>query len=90
MVDFGGLADKAKDLVADHADQIKTGVDKAGDFIGGKIGHEKVDGIEDKIGGFVDKIKAEQDAKPDEAPVAAAEPVVAPAPVVSPDPVVKP
>jgi len=70
MVDFGGLADKAKDLVADHADQIKSGVDKAGDFVGDKIGHDKVDGIEDKITGFVDKIKSEQDAKPDAAPEA--------------------
>ncbi|AZI57081.1 antitoxin [Nakamurella antarctica] len=64
MVDFGGLADKAKDLIADNSEKIKSGVETAGNFVGEKIGHEKVDGIEDKIDGFVDKLAAEQAAKP--------------------------
>ena len=69
MVDFGGLADKAKNLIAENDDKIKAGVEKVGDFVGGKIGHEKVDGVEDKISGFVDKIAAEQEGKaPGETP----------------------
>jgi hypothetical protein len=56
VVDFGELRDKAEGLVAEHSEQIKDGVEKVGDFVGDRIGHDKVDGIEDKIGGFVDGI----------------------------------
>ena len=56
MVDFGELKDKAQDFVAEHDDQIKQGIDKAGDFIGDKIGHDKVDPIEAKLSGFVDSL----------------------------------
>lgn len=54
MIDLGGLKDKATDLIAGNADKIKDGVDKVGEFVGNKIGHDKVDPIEDKIGDFVD------------------------------------
>lgn len=61
MVDFGELKDKAQDLVGEHADQIKDGVDKAGDFIADKIGHaETVDKVEDAIEGFIDKLAGEK------------------------------
>ena len=63
MIDLGGLKDKATDLVADNADKIKDGVEKVGDFVGGKIGHDKVDPIEDKINDFVDGL-ANKDEPP--------------------------
>lgn len=57
MVDFDDLKDKAQDFVGEHADTIKQGVDKAGDFIADKIGHEEtVDKVENAISGFVDKL----------------------------------
>lgn len=56
MVDFGELKDKAQDLVGDHADQIKSGIDKVGDFVGDKIGHDKVDPIEEKLSSAIDSI----------------------------------
>jgi hypothetical protein len=63
MVDFGELKDKAEDFVGDHADQIKQGVDKAGDFVADKIGHqEQVEKAESAIGGFIDKLADDKDA----------------------------
>ncbi len=59
MVDFSGWADKAKGLVAEHSEQAKTGVEKVGEFAGRKFGDDKVDPIEDKLTGFIDKIKGE-------------------------------
>lgn len=57
MVDFGELKDKAEGFVEEHADQVKQGVDKAGDFVADKIGHEEqVEKVEGAIGGFVDKL----------------------------------
>lgn len=57
MVDFGELKDKAQDFVGEHADQVKEGVDKAGDFVASKIGHEEqVQKAEDAITGLVDKL----------------------------------
>ncbi|MTD15449.1 antitoxin [Nakamurella sp. YIM 132087] len=63
MVDFGELARKAEGLVAEHSEKIKDGVEKVGEFVGNKIGHDKVDPIEDKVDGFVDGIAAKH--KPD-------------------------
>lgn len=62
MVDFGELKDKAEGLVAEHSDQIKQGIDKVGDFVGDKIGHDKVDPIEEKLSGFVDSIARDKPA----------------------------
>jgi hypothetical protein len=67
MVDFDGLKDKAEELkdkaedfVGEHSDQIKQGVDKAGDFVADKIGHqEQVDKAESAISGLVDKLAGE-------------------------------
>ncbi len=68
MVDFGGLADKAKGLISEHSEQVKGGVEKAGEFVGNKIGHDKVDPIEAKIDGFVDQLAAEKAAEPQPQP----------------------
>ena len=54
MVDFGELKDKAEAFATEHAAQIKQGIGKAGDLVGGKIGHDKVDPIENKLTGFLD------------------------------------
>lgn len=81
MVDFSGLADKAKNLVAEHSEQVKGGVEKVGDFVGNKIGHDKVDPVEGKIGEFVDKIAG--DKTPD-APVNPVTPPVVPPPAAPP------
>ncbi|MET3805718.1 hypothetical protein ABIB25_002722 [Nakamurella sp. UYEF19] len=56
MVDFGELKSKAEGFVSEHDDQIKQGIDKVGDFVGNKIGHDKVDPIEEKLSGFVDSL----------------------------------
>jgi len=104
MVDFSGLADKAKDLLAGHSEQVKSGVEKVGEFVGNKIGHDKVDPIEDKVGAFVDKLAGDKSdpavppvvppvvpppAAPPVVPPAAAAPVVPPtAPPVVPPPAV--
>jgi hypothetical protein len=84
MVDFSGLADKAKNLVAEHSEQVKGGVEKIGEFAGNKFGHDKVDPIEDKIGAFVDKLAGEREENDPPVP-----PVVPPpaAPPVTPPPV---
>ncbi len=84
MVDFSGLADKAKNLVAEHAEQVKGGVDKVGSFVGDKIGHDKVDPVEGKLGEFVDKLADDKAAQtrppvPPVVPPPAAPPVTPPA-----------
>lgn len=57
MVDFDELKDKAQDLVGDHAEQIKDGIDKAGNFVADKFGHgDKVDKVEGALSGLVDKL----------------------------------
>lgn len=83
MVDFGGLKNKVEGFIADNDEKIKSGIEKAGDFVGGKIGHQKVDGVEDKLTGFVDKL-AGNDQEPT-VPPAATPPVNPPAtPPVTP------
>lgn len=77
MVDFGELKDKAQNLVAEHSDQVKQGIEKVGDFVGNKLGHDKVDPIEDKLASFVDGLGG---------PKAAEQPVTPPAPPVVPPP----
>jgi len=64
MVDFGELKDKAQDLVAQHADTVKGGITKAGDFIGDKVGHDKLNPIEDKLHDLVDKAAGKDDDVP--------------------------
>lgn len=60
MVDFGGMKDKAQDLASEHGDQIQEGIDKGGDALGDKIGHDKVDPLQDKLSGAVDSFGGDQ------------------------------
>ncbi len=62
MVDFGELKDKAEAFATEHASQIKQGIGKAGDLVGSKIGHDKVNPIEDKLTGFLDGLGKDKDA----------------------------
>jgi hypothetical protein len=70
MVDFNELKDKAQGLVAQHADTIKDGITKTGDFVGEKVGHDKVDPIEEKLHSLVDQAAGKDDAGKDEQPPA--------------------
>lgn len=54
MVDFGELKDKAEAFATEHAAQIKQGIGKAGDLVGNKIGHDKVNTVEEKLTSFLD------------------------------------
>lgn len=81
MVDFGELKDKAEAFVSEHADQIKQGIGKAGDLVGSKIGHDKVDPVEEKISGFLDGLGKD---KPGETAPPAETPPVTPPPVTPP------
>lgn len=83
MVDFGGLKNKVEGFIADNDDKIKSGIEKAGDFVGGKIGHEKVDGVEDKLTGLVDKL-AGNDQEPTVPPAATTTPPVTPPAAATP------
>lgn len=80
MVDFGDMKDKAQDFISEHDDQVKQGIGKVGDFVGDKIGHDKVDGIEEKLSGFVDKLSGHDAAAAPEAPATPATPATPAAP----------
>jgi hypothetical protein len=84
MVDFNELADKAKGLVGEHADKIKSGIEKTGEFVGDKIGHDKVNPLEEKAKGLVDKLAGDQAAPPVAPPVAQEPASPAPEPPVTP------
>ena len=60
MVDFEELKNKAQDLAAQHSDTIKKGITKAGDFVGDKVGHEKVNPVQETLHGLVDKAAGRQ------------------------------
>ncbi|OLR91441.1 antitoxin [Actinokineospora bangkokensis] len=49
-IDFNELKNKAEGLIEQHGDKIEDGVEKAGEFVKGKFGHEQqVDTVVDKI-----------------------------------------
>jgi hypothetical protein len=48
-----GIFDKAKDLIGDHEEAIKDGVDKAADLVADKVG----DGHADKVEQGAEKLK---------------------------------
>ncbi len=53
MADFGGMADKAKDLANDHEEQVDGGIEKAGDAAGDRLGHaDQIDKGADKLQGM--------------------------------------
>lgn len=64
MVDFGAMKDKAQQFLAEHDDQVKGGIGKVGDFVGSKIGHDKVDGVENKLSEFIDKVAGNREGTP--------------------------
>jgi hypothetical protein len=54
MVDFDELKKRAEGLVSEHADQIESGIDKAADLAGNKLGHEdQIDKAADKLKGLL-------------------------------------
>ena len=78
MVDFGELKDKAQDLVAQHSDTVKEGITKAGDFVGEKVGHDKINPIEDKLHDLIDKAAGKDDVPPAAPPTPPTPPPTAP------------
>lgn len=55
MVDFGDMADKAKDLAGEHSDQVEGGIDKAADFARDKFGdNAAIDQVEERASDFVE------------------------------------
>ncbi len=49
-MDLGGLADKAKDLAEQNADKVDGALDKVGDLVSDRFGHDgHVDTVVDKI-----------------------------------------
>lgn len=69
MVDFNELKNKAQAFAAEHAEQVKDGITKAGDFVGKKIGDDKVNPVEEKLHGLVDKAAGKDDLPPPPPPV---------------------
>ncbi|GAA1995041.1 antitoxin [Nakamurella flavida] len=61
MVDFNELRNKAQSLLSEHSDQVKSGIDKVGEVVGRKVGHDKADPIEQKLHGLVDRLKGDTD-----------------------------
>ncbi len=53
-MDFEGLRNKAEDLAEEHAEQIDSGLEKAGEFAKNKFGHEEqIDQAVDKVKDFL-------------------------------------
>lgn len=56
--DAKDMLDKAEDAAADHKDTIKDGLEKGGDFVKDKIGHdEHVDKGVDMVSEQIDKLE---------------------------------
>ena len=57
-----GIIDKIKGLIGGNADQVKDGVDKAGDMVDDKTGGKHSDHIDtgtEKIGEVIDDLESE-------------------------------
>ena len=52
-MDLGDITDKAKDLLADNADKVDAGVDKAAELVDDKTGGQ----YSDQIDSAADKLK---------------------------------
>ncbi|MDQ3404840.1 MAG: antitoxin [Actinomycetota bacterium] len=64
-IDFNELKNKAAGLVEQHGDKIESGVEKAGGFVKGKVGHdEQVDAVVDKIQDLIPGEHGAQGATP--------------------------
>jgi hypothetical protein len=58
-----GIFDKAKDLVAEHDDQVEAAIDKAADFIEDKVPDQHDDNVAaaaEKAKDFVEKLGGDQ------------------------------
>ena len=54
-----GIFDKAKDLVSDHEDQVKDGIDKVADLVESKTPDkfdDKVESGAEQLKGLIDKL----------------------------------
>lgn len=54
---FGDIKGKAGELINGHEDQVKDGIEKAGDFVDSKTGDkfkDQVDGVQNAASDFVD------------------------------------
>ncbi|PYI67609.1 hypothetical protein CVV68_09180 [Arthrobacter livingstonensis] len=54
---FDDIKGKAEGLIGGHQDQIKDGIEKAGDFVDDKTGgkfKDKVDGVQQSASDYVD------------------------------------
>ncbi len=61
-IDFNQLKQQAEGLLEQHGDKIEDGVEKAGEFVKGKFGHEsQVDTVVDKIQDLIPDKPREQD-----------------------------
>ncbi|WP_113717583.1 antitoxin [Arthrobacter dokdonensis] len=58
---FDDIKGEAEGLLQGHADQVKDGIQKAGDFIDSKTGEkfkDQIDGVQQAASDFVDRPKA--------------------------------
>lgn len=58
---FDDIKGKAEGLLQGHEDQVKDGIQKAGDFIDSKTGEkfkDQIDGVQQAASDFVDRPKA--------------------------------
>lgn len=54
---FDDIKGKAEELIGEHRDQVKDGIEKAGDFVDSKTGDkftDRVDGVQKAASDFVD------------------------------------
>ena len=62
---FSSNKDKAQDLVGEHGDSMKDGVDKAADFVDDKTGGkhtDKIEGVAEKAKDGIDKLAGDDKA----------------------------
>jgi hypothetical protein len=58
-MDFDDMKNKATELVDEHGDKVKDGIDKAADFVDDKTGGQhtdKIDSVAEKAKDAVDKL----------------------------------
>lgn len=65
MVDFGGLADKAKDALGEHGDKVEQGLDKAAEFAKSKFEGQSdtIDSVVDKAKGFIGQQEGQEEGQ---------------------------
>lgn len=63
---FGDKLDKLKEMAGEHADQLKQGLDKAGEFVDEKTGHQHTDQINKARDTVEQKLGQQPDQQPDQ------------------------